>query len=471
MSILILLGGAVIILSAGTLNANASDAQTNNAYYAAESSVTNAIEQIKYEASCYYTNMLASEGAEFISLFNGFFADINNNARLNYIEPAISGVTTLTTFTTGTYDTVTDVCEFLISCTATAADGTRYIVDGKTYIKRIDVRTVALTNWITPDAAIKAGGTLDLESKNSVNVTNGDIIVSTLSYSLKNDLPYVITSGDLIVDPNTAETINDVLTYSSYIDPVMQEVDLLVTENNYTINWANMPPAPVSITTAEDISLHFTACTIPEGIVYVKGDLNLSNCVVEGDIYCDGNIDMNNYCSVGGNIYCRGDMTITNVDISGEIYCDGTVSFNNGTQNANIYAGTSIDVHTATCDGNLYSPGPIVVDGTTVTGGIIYSSTKLTIGRGSTTAIFFSGGDIEFTGDVYVDGTVIAKNNIYFKVDANLDLYVDYYYSAETIDEIINDTNNSFFFTVPGQTQLNEDIFAGDSVTAVGRIS
>jgi hypothetical protein len=106
-----------------------------------------------------------------------------------------------------------------------------------------------------------------------------------------------------------------------------------------------------------------------------------------------------------------------------------------------------------------------------VTSGIVYSSTKLTIGRGSTTAIFFSGGDIEFTGDVYVNGTVIAKNNIFFKVDANLDLFVDYYYSAATIDEIINDPDNSFFFTVPGVPQLNEDIFAGDSITAVGRVN
>jgi cytoskeletal protein CcmA (bactofilin family) len=471
MCILILLGGAVVMLSSGTLKVNAADAQTNRAYYAAESGVTNAIEQIKYEASCYYADMLASDGTAYISLYNNFFTAINQNASLNYTEPAISGVTTLTTFTTGAYDVNTGNCEFLISCTATAADGTRYVVDGKAYIKRIDVRTVTLTNWITPDAAIKAGGTLDLESKNSVNVTNGDIIVSTLSYTLKNDLPYVITGGDLIVDPNTAASINDVLTYPSYVDPVMPEVDLLVTENNYTINWANMPPAPVYITTADDITLHFTACTIPEGIVYVKGDLNLSNCNIEGDIYCDGNIDMNNYCSVSGNIYCRGNMTITNVDIAGEIYCDGIVSFNNGTLDANIYAGGSIDVHEAQCGGNLYSPGPISIEGTTVTSGIVYSSTKLTIGRGSTTAIFFSGGDIEFTGDVYVNGTVIAKNNIFFKVDANLDLFVDYYYSAATIDEIINDPDNSFFFTVPGVPQLNEDIFAGDSITAVGRVN
>ena len=471
MSLLILLGVAVVSLSVGTINVNTADAQNNKAFYAAESSINSAIEQVKYEATHYYGDMLESSGLAYMSLYNNFFNGVNSNARQNFVEPSIDGVTTLTTFTTGTYDAVDNICEFLISCTSTAADGTRYVVDGKVYIKHVDVMTYEDNIWITPDAAIKAGGTLLLESKNSVNVTNGDIVVNTLSYELKNDLPYVISGGELIIDPYTTNTINDVLTYTSFSDPYLPQVDLLVTENNTTINWANLPPAPTYITTADGVSMHISACTIPDGIIYVKGDLDINNAVINGDIYCDGDISISNYCTVNGNIYCRGNMTITNADISGEVYCDGFVSFNNGTLESNIYADGGIDVHNATCGGNLFSTQPINIEVTTVTDGIIYSKSKLTVGTGSTAAIFFSGGDIEFTGDVYVDGTVIAKNDIYFKVDANLDLFVDYYYSTSTIDSIINDPNNSFFFSIPGVPDLDEQVFVSDNVTAVGRIS
>ena len=387
------------------------------------------------------------------------------------MEPSINGVNTATTFSTGTYDTDSDVCQFLISCLATAADGTRYAVDGEVYIKRVDVRTAEENNWIIPDAAITAGGTLELESKNSVNVTNGDVVVSTLSYTLKNDLPYVISGGTLLVDPNTVNTIHDVLTYPSFVDPYMPEVDLLITEENATVTWSNLTNPPVYIETADNISLHIAACTVPDGIIHVKGDLDINNAVINGDIYCDGNMSINNFSTVNGNIYCRGNLLIDNVDISGNIYCDGIVDFNNGTLDSNIYAGGGIDVHNAVCGGNLFSPAPITLEVTTVTDGIIYSKTKLNVGRGSTAAIFFSGGDIEFSGDVFVDGTVIAKNDIFFKKDANLELFVDYVYSTATLESILEDPNNGFFFTIPGMPQLDENIYVDDSVTAVGRVN
>ena len=469
MSLLILLGVGIVSLSAGTINVNTTDAQNNKAYYASESSINSAIEQVKFEASRYYGNMLSSSGLEYVALYNNFFSGVNNNAQLNFAEPSIDGISTSTTFTTGTFDDTDSICEFLISCTSTAADGSSYVVNGKVYIKLVDVRTLEDNIWITPDAAIKAGGTLILESKNSVHVTNGDIIVSTLSYELKNDLPYVIDGGELSVDPNTASTINDVLVYPSYLNPVLPQVDMLVTENNTTLTWSNIPPAPMYITTLDGVSVHIAACTVPEGIIYVKGDLSINNAEINGDIYCDGNVSISNYCTVNGNIYCRGNMDIINADINGTIYCDGIVSFNNGTIESNIYADGGIDVHNAICGGNLFSTQPITMEVTTVTDGIIYSKSKLTVGTGSTAAIFFSAGDIEFTGDVYVDGTVIAKNDIYFKKDANLDLYVDYIYTTETIDKIINDTNNSFFFTVPGEPNLDEQVFVGQDVTAIGR--
>lgn len=469
MTVLVLLGLAVATLSMGTLVSNTADQSTNDSYYAAEAGVNSAIEHLKYEASKYYATMMVAQGATYNDLYNNFFTTINNNAQLNFIDPAITGVTIDTTFTTEDIDTTQDIGEFLISCKATA-NGTSYAVNGKLYIKRVDVSHSQYI-WITDDAAIKAGGTLDLESKNSVTVYGGNLIVANLLYTTKDEnvLPYSITDGQLLIVPTIGSTILDLLVYPSYTDPVLTTTSMYITDSSYSINWD--VPAPVSITTVPGSDLHFTACTISEGIVYGKGDLHITNCIINSDIYCDGDIIIDNYSSINGNIYCRGNITITNADIGGNIYCDGIVDFNNGSLDASVYAGGPIVVHAGTSSGNLFSPSEITIENANVTNGIVYSSSKLTIGSGVMTSIFFSGDDIEFTSDVSVNGTVIAKNDISFKVDANKDLFVNYYYSETTVDNIVNDPKNRFFFSIPNVAQLDENVFTDQSVTAVGRIN
>ena len=471
MTMLILIGLAVVTVSMGALRTNSADADNNDAYYAAESAVASAIEQLKYEVSAYYMDMLATQGGELTALYNSFFPAINGNAQLHFLEPVFAGVTTDTTFSMGMFDETDKTCEFLISSTATAPGGAQYQVDGQLLVKKLDVGD-SQYNWITDNAAIKAGGSLDLETKNSVSVENGNIIVAELLYDTKNALPYSITGGQLIIDPNVGLSIRDILTYPSFETPVIPSPTTYVTSST-SYNWANIPAAPLNIATADGVSLHFNACTMPEDVIYCKGDVSIANCIVNCDIYCDGNVSISNASQINGTIYCRGDVTINNSFIDCSVYCDGFVSFTNfGSLTASIYAQDGIDFNNCTSGGNLYSPAQITISNATVTDGIIYSSTKLLLGGTSQTdmtAALFSGGDIEFTGDTNVYGTMIAKNDIFFKVDANKDLFVDYVYSDETIMKLVSDPDNLFFFTIPGTIRLDEDVFLGQEITAVGR--
>ena len=361
MTMLMVLGLAVAMVSMGALNTNASDADNNDAYYAAESAVTSAISQLKYEVSAYYMGMLEAQSPDVLMLYNDFFAAISTNAGQHFAEPVFDGVTTATTFSLGAFDPDNNTREFLISSITTTLDGAKYQVDGMLLVKRLDVQDCQY-NWITDNAAIKAGGSLDLETKNSVTVENGNIIVAELLYDTTNTLPYTITGGDLIIDPNVGLSIRDVLTYPSFETPVITNPTTYVTNSGTSYNWANIPPAPLCIVTAPGgINLHFSNCTMPEGIVYCSGDLSISNCVVNCDIYCDGNVSISNYSSIGGTIYCRGDVNVTNADVSGSIYSDGFVDFNNGNLSASVYAEDGIQLGDSTSDGNLYSPAQISI--------------------------------------------------------------------------------------------------------------
>ena len=469
MTVLILLGMAIVVLSSGTLNVNKTDAQNNSSYYGGEAGVNSAIAQLKYEVMHYYNDMLESSGSGYTALYNGFFTAINSNAQQNFIEPEIDGVTTVTTFSNGTYDAAQDIGQFLVSCTATAADGSSYVVNGALLVKRVDVSGGSSNDWIIGDAAIKAGDTLSLGKKNGVGVTGGDIIVSALEHNRKWGLPYSISGGELIIDENVADTIEDNLFYPSYSDPVITEVDVYVTENEYTFNWANVPEAPVHIVTAEGINIHFASCTVPEGTVHGKGNMHINNGTFYADFYCDGDMHINN-CSVYGNVYCRGDLHLNNAVMYGNVMCDGFFEMNNaGSINKWAASGGGIEIHNATCNGSLYSASDIVISQTGVNGGIVYSSTKLTAGNLSANAVFFSGGDIELSHSLSVTGCVIAKQNIYFSTDSNK--YMTVSYSQTTIDGLVYDENNAFFFSGTGEPELNENVFAGESISAVGRTS
>ena len=465
LTVLVLLGLAVATLSMGSLVSNSADAQTNTAYYAAESSINSALDQLKYEALKYYNEMLDADGSAYQTLYNNFFSTINSSAQLNFTDPAIDGVTTDTTFTMGDYDAGQNVGEFLISCDATAADGTSYVVNGTLYIKRLDLSS-AQNNWLTGDAALKAGGTLNLGSTDGITVSGGNAIVAELVHSRQWGLPYTISGGQLIISPDIGDTINDVLTYPSYSDPVMDSVNLYITQNNYTINWSNVPPEPVGITTAPGINIYFSSCTVPNGTIYGKGDVHITNGTYYTDVYCDGDFYATS-CTIRGDLYCRGDAHIDNLNMYGTIYCDGAVILHNGSYRGTIYAGESINIHDASSTGSMFSPGPISITSSGISNGIVYSSTKINMGNMSANAVFFSGGDIEVTNSMSLNGAVYAKGDIYYTSDSWNHLTVNY--SDQYIDNIVADADNEFFFSGPGEPQLDEDVFLDQSVTAQGR--
>ena len=470
MTVLILLGMAIVVLSSGTMVVNKSDAQNNRTYYGGEAGINSAIEHVRYEVISYYGEMLNTSGSDYTALYNDFFASICSNAQSNFIEPSIDGVTTVTSFSNSTYDAASDIGEFLIACTATAADGSSYEVSGSVLVKRVDVSAGGTGNWITGDAAIKAGDTLNLGKKNGVSIYGGgDIIVSELSHSCS-WCPYTFYEGGaLILSENVSDTIQDNLSYPSYTDPVISPIDVYVTDNDYTFNWSNVPDEPVGIITAEGIDIHFASCTVPEGTVHGKGNMHINNGIYYADFYCDGNMHINN-CSVYGDVYCRGDLHINNAVMYGNVICDGLFKMNNaGSINKFVASGGGIDINNATCNGSLYSAGDIVLSQTGVNGGVVYSSTKLTAGDLNATAVFFSGGDIELSKSLSVTGCVIAKRNIYFSTDSNKNMTV--YYSQSTIDGLVYDENNTFFFSGTGEPELDENVFYGEDVTAVGRVN
>ncbi len=464
-SILILLGLAVATLSMGTLINNTEDSENNEAYYAAEAGVNSAIEHIKYEVSSYYSKMLESSGEAYKKLYDNFFADINKNADLNFVEPSISGITTSTVFSKGSYKD--DICEFLISCEATSHDGTGYVINGSVYVKRVNIVSTSGYDWLSGGDAIKAGGTLDLAKNNSAIVNGGNIHVGDLKYEPKNNKPITIWNGELIVEPGLSSSMADMLSYPSYTDPSLTNVDLHITKSSKNVNLNDAGKPPITVTTDEGINLQFNNTNIPEGIVHVKGDVKINNAVVYGDIYCDGDLSLTN-ASIRGDIYCRGDININNINLTGTIYCDGFITATNCSLNTTIYSGDGIYCNNLSVSGNLYSSGQITITNYSFNG-IIYSSDSLEIGSGSIMGVLFSAGDLKFLGSVNVFGAVMGINDIYFKTGNNKSITVSY--SKSYIDQIVKNPNNSFFFGSSGEPELEEDVFIGQNVSAQGRVN
>ncbi len=465
MTLLVMLGLAVITLSMGNLQVNTADAANNDAFYGAEAGVNSAIEQIKYETSSYYKQMLEAESSDYSTLYSNFFSNITSNANTHFAEPVVSEVSVSTTVTQGEYDEDQDLCEFLISSTATAADGASYRVNGSIYIKRVDV-SAGGGGMVIPDAALLAGGTFDLGNNSGSSVYAGDVVVADIQRQETEQLD-LKDGAELIINLNAGDIINDSLTYPSYSDPVIASPYYYKTED-YTFNSDHFNGLDsVTIDTADGVNLHFASCTVPEGVIHGKGDMHMNNGTFYPDVYCDGDLHVNN-CTFNGDIYCRGDLHINNAVYNGSIICDGFIDLNNGAFTSTVLAGEGVNIHNATSVGSMYTPGTITMKCTGVSGGIIYASTKLYIGNMSANAIFFSGGDIEITQSLSVTGAVYAKGDIYFKQNNK---YLTVNYSSANMDGIIDDPDNSFFFEGGGgEPELDEDVIFNQDISAVGRI-
>lgn len=421
MTLLVLLGLALVTVSMGNLNISVADAANNDAYYAAESGVNSAIDQLKFEVSNYYNEMLKAQGTNYTDMYNNFFAGINSNAISNFSEPSISGVTTATTFTQGAYDSAQNTCQYLVSCTSTAAKNMKYKVNGSLTIKRVDVNAGGV--WEVPNDgnALIAGGALTFLNNSGVNVnTVSNVDVASVNDSSKLNFK---KGGQLIIDPNIGLTINDNLKYPSY--------------------------------------------TVPAGVTEL-GNVSYTGTEQYGDIYCTG---FYSTTGIHGNIYCRGNVNIAGGNVYGNIICDGAVTFGSATLTGTILAKNGITTNGGTIHGSLFSPAAISTQGgTTFINGIVYSSTKITAGASGSTGILYSGGGAGGTaGDIDVTGSptfnlIVAKRNITLH-----DVWASVEYSAQNIQNILADPVNSFF--VSGSKPTLTGVVVGQDVTPVGSIN
>lgn len=464
MLLLVVLGLAVVTLSYSSMQLSAGDNTNNKAYYAADAGARSAIEQVKYEVSHYYTDKLLGDTAgNYSSDYNNFFTNIISNCVSNFYQPVINGFSVNTTFTLGTFNSTDNTQPFLISCVSKATDGTQYKVNGTVTIKRIDVGTNS--QWFIRDAAIIAGGTLNLATSNGMNASGSNVIVGAITRT--NTWQLGVSGGTLVVDPSITNSIINPLTYPSYSNPTITNPNLYITTNNFTIDWSNVPSAPVSITTANNINVNVST-DIPSGTIYVKGNVKVSNGTINADVYCDGDMTVSN-CNFKGKVYCRGNLSISSVNFSGSVRCDGNITMNNGSFTSTTYAGGSFTITSASSIGSIFAAGNISIANAGLSGGVIYSRTGVTMGNMSATAIVYSGGNVTLTGGGSITGCIIAKNNVSGSSDSNI--WYDVKYDSSNIDNIVNKSSNSFFFSGSTPTLGNTDVIIKQNITPSGRVN
>jgi len=462
-----LLGLAIITISMGTLKANVEDATTNDSYYAADSGVDNGLDQLELEVSRYYTTMAAASGTSYTALYNNFAANIAAYAKTNFAEPAVSSGSTNTTFTVSGYDSATNIYDFLVTTVSTMADGTKYKVQGTLKVKRVDI---SLKDWYINNAAVVAGGVLDLNSTCGMTVNGSNVIVGDLTY-VRSWNPCQITGGMLIKNPLIGDSINDVLRYPSFSTPTVSNPSPYITTNNTVINWSTALTNPVRIDTAAGVNITITQAGdsgIPAGIIRGRGNVTVKDTSpVYSDIYCDGDFNAAS-CTLNGDIYVHGNLIINNGVFNSDVYCDGNITLYSGSLKGNVYCNGSITISNASAIGSMFATGPISIGSAGTSSGIIYSRTKVTMGSNSATAVVFSGGDIVFNGSGNLTGMFIAKNNINYLQSST---WYTVNYDATTVNNILNDPDNAFFRKGQGTAELNTDVFQGHSITALGRIN
>jgi len=464
-TVLVLLGVAVITVSMGTLKTNRADAATNDAYYAAESGVSSGLDHLRQEVSRYYAQMMQAESGAYTSLFNNFASGIAAGAQASFAEPDFSGGSTSTTFSVVGHDSSTDVYEFLVSTVSTMADGTKYKVEGRLKVKRVDV---SAKSWFIKDTALVVGGTLDLGTTYGMTVKGGSAILGALTYIRGWD-PCQVNGGQRIIDPLVKDQIHDVLNYPGYTTPVISNPNPYITTNNTVLNWNTAFTDPVRIDTAKDINVEIRQTVVPDGIIRVRGNLKIQDVPdVKSDIYCDGNFTANS-CTLSGDIYVRGNMVINNGTFKNNIYCDGDITLYSGSLIGNVYCNGKITISNASSIGSMFATGSISIGSAGSADGIIYSKSNVTLGNNSVTGIVFSGGDINIKGSGNLSGALFAKNNVNY---AGSYTWYTINYDAAYVEGILNDPDNAFFKGESGSAALTPtNVFQGQSITAVGRIN
>ena len=469
-TVLMLLGLAAITVSMSTLTSNVADATTNDSYYAAEAGVNASLDQLKLEVSRYYMEMKAASSTDYPGKFNNFADNIASYAQNRFTEPSITGGSTQTTFRVDSYDSANNAYVFLVTTTSTMDDGTKYEVQGRLKVKRVDVRA---KSWFVEDAALVVGGTLDLGTTNDLGlkIYGKNAIVGTLSYyrAPNTSKAYECFEGaEMKVDNTIGDRINDVLNYPSYNDPIISSPKTYL-DRDTTINWSNVPASPVNVDTAPGISITFSSPPlVPTGVINCRKNITINgggpyNC----DIYSGGNFTGSN-CIFNGDIYSRGDLLLYEGSYNGDIYCDGNVTLHNASINGSIFSKKNITVYGSSSLGSIFAEGSISLNDLTASGNVIYSKTNITFGNASLNAIVFSGGNMTFSGrGGNITGTVIVDDNATVKQGS----WPNIRYVASDITQKLANIKGTFFDPGGVSVTLDSGVLQGQSITAKGRVN
>lgn len=464
-TILMLLGLAVVSITMSTLKSNTADATTNDSFYAAEAGANNAIDLLKLEVDNYYKKMAAAGSSEYTTLYNNFGAKIAQEAQNNFKDPAITGGYSDTTFTLESIDTSKNIFYYLMTTTSTMEDGTEYKVQSRIGVQRLNLKT---ESWYIEklgiDTAILAGNAVDVSTIGGVTVYNGNAQVG----SLKSRQPWYfgVNNGQTIIDSTTKNLIKDTVNYPSFADPVISNPTYYITANNTNLDASKYPLSyPVKVDTAAGVNLNLTNNNdIPDGIIRAKGNLNISSGgSIACDIYCkDLSITGR---AVTGDIYARGNVVITNGTFSGNIHADGNVTVNGASLQGSITSNGSTTIVGATALGSIYSTGAITLSQLIASGNVVYSKSKINLGGSTVDAVLFSGGDVVITSGCTVNGAVVAKNNLYFSTDS----WMTVNYNPSEILKKITAVQDTIWGVDTNTVQLTDQIFTGQSITAIGR--
>lgn len=467
MIVLALLGFAVTTMTMSTLKNNVADTSSNEAYYASESGINSAVEHLKHEVISYYKKMADADSCEYGALYSGFFENIAINAQTEFIEPVINGVQTNTTFYTGSFDADNNVCEYRIQCIATTQDNARYQVNATLSIKKVDIKSASGGELVLVDnAALISGELFEIPKNAGATINGGDAIVKDYKYN-SNWNPLSINGGNMIIEPNIGEAVKDILNYTSYSDPDMSNPNA-VANGNISYNWGSIPPSPVKIISTPGSEIQVHNCTITSGVIYSQGDLHMNNGTFTVDLYADGDVHINN-CTINGNIYCRGDFLGNNAVINGSVISESSVDWHNGAMNGSVYGETQVYIQDASGIGDVISPGPIEIKRAGITGGLVYSTTKITAGDCNIKALLYCIGDIEINKDMTIQGAIVSKQSVYY---AKKNIWFTINYSPQIIEEIMGDTDYSFFQPKEGESQtLDSSVFVSEDVSIVGKIN
>ncbi|MBT3318905.1 MAG: hypothetical protein HN389_03925 [Clostridia bacterium] len=470
MVVLVLLGQAITMLTLGTLRSNVADSSNNEAYYAAESGINSAIDQLKLEVVSYYKAMGEASSSEFNVLFGSFATNINTNAQTMFVEPTLVSGSTSTTFYVGGYDSVNDVCEFNIQCISMTPDEAQYQVNATVYVKKIDISVTGGSLSVPDNAALVVGGELDLDYDSGIGINGGDVYVGSISFesTKKNKVPYSISGGDLYIDPSVGASLEDPYVFPSYSDPSMSSPNFVATTDT-TINWANVPPSPVAITTLPGVQLTLD-CDIDSGVIHGKGDVIVTSGSYDADLYVDGNLTLGS-CDFNGDIYVRGNFNGQNAVIRGNLIVDGNITWSSGYSVGDIQAGGFVDIRDASSVCSIAAVSDIYIESVGISAGLIYSSGNITIGDCAVSAVLYSYGDLVITGGMYVEGAIFAKEDFYFQ---NPGPYMNMGYDPEFVKSIIDEANINLFGGGGGggtQPTLDASIFVSQEITPVGRVN